>query len=202
MIRKTGKERRAEIIQSSLELASEVGVGNVSTQAIADRVGIAQATVFRHFKTRNDIFHAVLEFVAGNVFKVLEGQMLSKNPADIRLKNFIEGHLSMVNKMKGIPRLLFSDRLHVENPELKKTVQGIITKLTENIEQLIKDGMTEGTFRKDVNPEHMARMVVTLVQGSIVRWSIFDFEYKLTDRANEIWNVMWPALRPPQKPKE
>ncbi len=196
MTRKTGKERRAEIIQSSLELASEVGVGNVSTQAIADRVGIAQATVFKHFKTRNDIFRAVLEFVASKVFKVLEAQINSGNPADIRLKNFIERHLAMVNKMKGVPRLLFSDRLHVEDPELKKTVRGIITKLTENIEKLIKDGMAEGTFNPNVNAQHMARMVVTLVQGSIMRWSIFDFEHKLTDRSEEIWNVIWPALKP------
>ncbi len=142
MIRKTGDERRAEIIQSSLELASEVGVAKVSTQAIADRVGIAQATVFRHFKTRNDIFRAVLEFVAGNVFKVLEGQMLSDKPADVRLETFIRRHLAMVTKVKGVPRILFSDRLHVEDPELKKTVQGIVTKLTNKIAQLIKDGIT------------------------------------------------------------
>ena len=98
MIRKTGDERRAEIIQSSIELASEVGIAKMSTQAIADRVGIAQATVFRHFKTRNDIFRAVLEFVAGNVFKAFEGSMLSDKSADIRLETFIRRHLAMVSK--------------------------------------------------------------------------------------------------------
>ncbi|PHS38852.1 MAG: TetR family transcriptional regulator [Robiginitomaculum sp.] len=195
MIRKTGDERRAEIIQSSLELAAEVGIAKVSTQAIADRVGIAQATVFRHFKTRNDIFRAVLEFVAGNVFKALEGQMLSDKPADVRLETFIRRHLAMVSKVKGVPRIIFSDRLHVEDPELKKTVQGIVTKLTGNIAELIKDGIKEGVFDKSVNPDQMARMVVTLVQGSVVRWSIFDFKYKLTDMADEIWDVIWPALK-------
>ncbi len=195
MIRKTGDERRAEIIQSSLELASEVGIAKVSTQAIADRVGIAQATVFRHFKTRNDIFRAVLEFVASNVFKVLERQMLSDKPADVRLETFINRHLAMVSKVKGVPRILFSDRLHVEDPVLKKSVQNIVTKLTDNISQLIRDGIEEGVFDENVDPDQMARMVVTLVQGSIMRWSIFDFTYKLTDRAGEIWSVIWPALR-------
>jgi len=195
MNRKSGDERRAEIIQSSLEIASEDGVAKVTTQAIADRVGIAQATVFRHFKTRNDIFRAVLEHVAEKVFKALEGQLLSEQPADVRLKTFIRRHLTMVSKMKGVPRLLFSDRLHVEDPELKKTVQHIMTKLTDNIALLIKEGVKEGTFDPSVNSKQMARMVVTLVQGSIIRWSIFDFEYKLTDRADEIWNVIWPALR-------
>ena len=195
MIRKTGDERRAEIIQSSIELAADVGIAKMSTQAIADRVGIAQATVFRHFKTRNDIFRAVLEFVAGNVFKTLEGQMLTNKPADVRLETFIRRHLAMVNKMKGIPRILFSDRLHVEDPELKKSVQKIVDTLTGKISHLIKDGIDEGVFDTSVNPDQMARMVVTLVQGSIVRWSIFDFNYKLTDMADEIWNVVWPALR-------
>ncbi len=195
MIRKTGDERRAEIIQSSLELAAEVGIAKVSTQAIADRVGIAQGTVFRHFKTRNDIFRAVLKFVSDNVFKVLEAQMGSDKPADVKLQTFIKRHLAMVSKMKGIPRLIFSDRLHVEDPELKKIVQDIVTRLTDNIATLIQDGIEEGVFDPDANPEQMARMVVTLVQGSVMRWSIFDFNYKLTGTADEIWNVLWPALR-------
>ena len=101
----------------------------------------------------------------------------------------------MVSKMKGVPRILFSDRLHVEDPELKKTVQGMVTKLTNNISKLISEGIEDGVFDKNVDPDQMARMVVTLVQGSIIRWSIFDFDYKLTDMADEIWSVVWPAVK-------
>lgn len=194
MNRKTGDERRAEIIQSALELAADVGVARMSTQAIADRVGIAQGTVFRHFKTRNDIFRAVLEFVSDKVFKTLEGQMSSRKPADVRLQTFIKRHLAMVSTMKGIPRILFSDRLHEEDPELKALVQDIVSRLTDYITTLIQGGMDDGVFSSDVNAQHMARMVVTLVQGSIIRWSIYDFNYNLVDTSEEIWDVLWPAL--------
>ena len=49
---KPQEERRKEIVQATMDLAAEQGIKKVTTQAIADKVGIAQPTVFRHFKTR------------------------------------------------------------------------------------------------------------------------------------------------------
>jgi AcrR family transcriptional regulator len=194
-MRKSSEERKAEIIQGALDIASREGVAKVTTQAIADRVGIAQPTIFRHFKTRDAIFRAALEQVAGNVFKLLEADMLGSRPADERLKTFVRRHLSLLGKQKGVPRILFSDRLHMEDPALKETVQRIINRLTERIAMLLQDGIDGGQFDPGIDTEETARMIVALIQGSVMRWSIFDFNYSLADQADCICNLVWPAIR-------
>jgi len=194
-MRKTGEERKAEIIQSALEIASEEGVSRVTTQAIADRVGIAQPTIFRHFKTRDAIFMAAMEWVAGNVFKLLEADMLKKTPADERLKNFLQRHLFLLGKQKGVPRILFSDRLHAEDPALKATVRRIMDRLSERLAALLKEGIDSGHFDASIDIEATARMIVALIQGSVIRWSIYDFSYPLADQADSIWRLVWPAIR-------
>ena len=39
-------------------------------------------------------------------------------------------------------------------------------------------------------------MIVALIQGSVLRWSIFDFSYSLTDQSEVIWRMIWPAIKP------
>jgi len=68
---KPQEQRKKEIIQATLDLTADLGIKRVTTQAIADRVGIAQPTVFRHFKTRDDIFSAVIGWIAENLSKAI-----------------------------------------------------------------------------------------------------------------------------------
>jgi TetR/AcrR family transcriptional regulator len=191
---KSSEERRAEIVQVALELAGERGVGNVSTQAIADRVGIAQPTVFRHFKTRDAIFRAAIQFIAAGLFKALEGVFSGAAPADERLQRLIERQLAFIGGRRGIPRLLFSDRLHHEDPELKATVRAVMDRYTGHVARLIEEGVRQGRFRADVDPEESARLLAAVMQGLIMRWSVYDYAFPLESQSEAVWRLMRSAL--------
>ncbi len=180
-------QRKDEIIRSALDLAAETGVKKVTTQAIADRVGIAQATVFRHFKTRDSIFAEAIEWLAGQLFETLaicfNDQTLAANE---RLNMLIQRQLGIISRHKGLPRLLFSDRLHIESPALKGVVQTIMNRYTQQLGLLIDEGKAQGCFRQDVNSTETATLITALVQGTVMRWSIFDFDFELEDQAAPI----------------
>ena len=188
-------QRKAEIISSALELAAEVGVKKVTTQAIADRVGIAQATVFRHFKSRDLIFSEAIEWLAGQLFEVLSGCFNDKTlSADDRLNMLINKQLGFIARHKGLPRLLFSDRLHIESPALKGVARNIMKRYTQRLATLINEGIAAGCFKKGIDPFETATMVTALIQGSVMRWSIYDFEFKLEDEAEPILRFLSKIL--------
>ncbi len=191
---KRHEERREEIIQSALELAAEVGVKKVTTQAIADRVGIAQPTVFRHFRTRDEIFAGAIAWLADRLFGVLDATLGSDLPPDRKLERLIRTQLAFVARHKGLPRLLFSDRLHLESPTLKKTVQKVMGRYTARVAGVIREGMIAGCFREELEPDTAARFVAATLQGLIVRWSIFDFEFSLEAEADALWRFLHAAL--------
>src|SRR5699024_10199470 len=125
-MRKRGEERRQEIVEAVVELAAEPGGRQITAQAIADRVGIAQPTVFRHFKNRERILEAVFEWIARQLLGVVSGVATSSGSADERLRALLEKQLGFVSGHKGLPRLLFSERLHQENTRLKQSVRRIM----------------------------------------------------------------------------
>lgn len=195
-LRKNHEARQAEIIQGALEVASEQGLGNVTTQAIADRVGIAQPTIFRHFKNRDAIFRAAMETIAGALFKALEGIFVAEVPADVRLQRMLERQLKFVAKQRGVPRLLFSDRLHLEDPELKATVRRIMSEYTDRLAGIVADGVASGRFRPDLEAESTARFIAATIQGVLMRWSISDFSFSLEQEARPLWEFLWRGLAP------
>lgn len=193
-MRKSREERREEIIEATLDLAAEKGARDASTQAIADRVGIAQATVFRHFRTRDEIFAGALEWIGKALFRAIGGPLSASGSATERLREVIQRQLQFISQRKGVPRLLLSDRLHLENPALKRIVLGIMGRYTAEVSRLIRDGQERGEFRSDLDPDRVAEMLIAMIQGLVVRWSLSDFGFRLEDAGDDVWAVLGPAL--------
>jgi len=57
------RNRKKEIIQATLELAAKNGMGTVSMQQIADKLGITKASLYNHFSSRDEIVDAMYEFL-------------------------------------------------------------------------------------------------------------------------------------------
>ncbi len=193
-LRKSSDERREEIVQAVLDLAAEHGVKRVTTQAIAERVGIAQPTVFRHFKTRDAILRAALEWIGKGLMTVLTPVLAGSGPADERLRQLLTRQLQFISHRKGLPRLLFSERLHLEDPELKAVVRRIMDAYTDRVATLLREGIEQGRFRSELDPEETAQLIVSLVQGLVMRWSLTDFTLSLGEQGEVLWRLLGPAL--------
>lgn len=88
--RLTGEERRRQIIAVTLPLIAAHGVQDTSTRRIAAAAGVSEATLYRHFASRNDIFLAALDAVYEEVFAIIDSATGEDAPA--RLRAIAEGH--------------------------------------------------------------------------------------------------------------
>ena len=192
---KPQEERKKEIVQATMDLTAEVGIKKVTTQAIADKVGIAQPTVFRHFKTREAIFAAVIGWISENLFKAISKGMNPAAPADQKLHTLLQRQLGFISKHRAIPKVLFSDLLHLESPKLKSALQEVMSRYMKRVTQLLKEGIDEGLFREELDADETARYITAMIQGLVLRWSIYEFSFSLENEADSIWKFLQPVLR-------
>jgi hypothetical protein len=115
-------------------------------------------------------------------------------PADARLRLLLTKQLSFVALHPGLPRLLFSERLHEENARLKQAVREIMNDYTTILSGLLSEGIIDGIFRSDLQPDQTARLILAMMQGLIMRWSIHDFDFALPAQADAVWHLLEPAL--------
>lgn len=55
--------RKKEIIMAALELAADKGLGNVSMNMIADKVGIKKPSLYNHFASKEELVEAMYQFL-------------------------------------------------------------------------------------------------------------------------------------------
>ena len=112
------KSRKEEIVYATLKLASEKGLGSVSMQMIADQVGITKASLYNHFKSRDEIVDAMYEILRDSskrnvgVDEVDYDKLTSGRTLPEILTDVVEGYRSLTREpqMKMFYTVIMSER--------------------------------------------------------------------------------------------
>src|SRR5512141_3410610 len=94
--RLTTAQRQREIVAAVLALARERGPDSITTQAIADRIGVTQGALFRHFPDKEAIWLAVFAWVRESLSAVLDGAMTKADSPLSQLKQAFLAHVAFV----------------------------------------------------------------------------------------------------------
>ena len=185
-IRKSAEDRRAEIVDAAILLAGEIGPDRLTTEMLAKEVGISQPGIFRHFPTKGDIWWAVAQRI-GSMMGKKAGLIENKdvNPAD-QLRKLVTGHLGFIETTPAIPAILFSRELHAENEKMRSYFTGLIASRQRAFSKLIAAEITSGRFRKNLDPDDAAYLILALIQGLAMRWSLNARSFDLVDEGRRL----------------
>ncbi len=184
--RKSASERKEEIIKATLRLAGEQGPDRMTTEQLAREVGISQPGIFRHFPTKGAIWEAVGQHIG----KLLQAKMAlsvkkGTRPVD-ELRDFIIGHLTFIETTPAIPAILFSRELHAENEKLRGFFAGLIKKRHQHFSSLIAAEIKEGRFSAEIDPDDAAWLILALIQGLAMRWSLNARSFDLVEEGRRL----------------
>ena len=120
-VRQPTEERRRQIADAALKVIAERGLGRFTTQAIAAEIGVTDATLFRHFASKEDIVLAALDRVEERLFAGFPPE--DPDPL-VRLERFFRFRASLVAANPVIARLAFSEELpHAAGPRGAQQVE-------------------------------------------------------------------------------
>ncbi len=179
--------RRDQIVQATLRIIAKKGMNSLTTATIAKEVGISEANLYRHFKNKQEIVYETIETIGRglsvNVEKVFKYDM---NPLNKLEKVFLL-HLRYIEKNEGIPRLAFSDEIHMGEKEIKERLFNFINSYTDKLSMLIKEGQKMGLIKDDIKPKSAALMIIGIVQVTVLRWSLSEFSFSLLTEGKKLW---------------
>lgn len=188
-VRKPAEERKSEIVEATLRLADKVGPDRLATAQVAEAVGLTQAALFRHFPRKQDLWEAV----AARIGEKFQQRWLAieRGPADPldRLRGIVTAQLKLIQSMPAIPAILFSRELHVENRTLRVIFAEFMKNFHLRIERLIAAAQRDGRLRGDIEPRDAAFLVIGLVQGLVLRWSLSGRSFDLAGEGDRLLSV-------------
>ncbi len=188
-IRKPAETRKAEIVEATLRLADKLGPDRLTTEAVAHAVGLTQPGIFRHFPKKQDLWEAV----AARVGTMMEAQWTKAQSGDasatVRIRALIVAQLRLIQSTPAIPAILFSRELHTKNKGLRKAFFGLMSRFHRLTAELVAQAREAGELRGDLDPDDAAYLIIGLVQGLAVRWSIGGRTFDLTEEGNRLLDL-------------
>ncbi|WEJ82424.1 TetR/AcrR family transcriptional regulator (plasmid) [Paracoccus versutus] len=186
--------RKAEIVAAVLDLADRIGPDRVTTGAAASAVGVSQAALFRHFPTKDTLWLAVADQVAGELAMEWERALAGTDGPIDRVKALMAAQLRQIVSTPALPMLLFSRELNVGNEDLRAAFRGLLMKFQGLIVAELARGQDAGFLRREVAPEDAAVLLTSLVQGMAIRWSLGARNFSLIGEGKRLLDVQLRLL--------
>lgn len=193
-IRKSAEIRKAEIIEATLRLADKLGPDRLTIETIANGVGLTQPGIFRHFPKKQDLWEAVAAYVGSMMETRWKKAQNNDAPATDRIRALIRAQLQLIQSTSAISAILFSRELHTKNKGLRSAFFGLMSRFHRLIADLVTQACAAGELRDDLDPNDAAFLIIGLVQGLAVRWSISDQNFDLTEEGNRLLELQLKGL--------
>ena len=189
LLRKTAEDRKADIITAVLGLADRLGPDRLTTNDVAQAVGVTQAAVFRHFPTKAELWTAVGTHIADRLEAAWNDALANGDTAEARLRALIEAQLRQIRDNPALPSILHSRELNVENAALRERFRSVLMQFQTHLVRNI-DAMCHAKDPTSViDPVDVAVLLTSLVQGIAIRWGLGARRFDIVHEGMRLFEV-------------
>ena len=162
--------RKQELIAATYAEVAERGFSAVTLQNVADRAGVSKGTTLYYFKSKEDLFLAVFEWLISNIGERVETAIKKEKKATDQLRAVLDCIFISAERNGAFYRA-YLDFLGLATRDSR------YTELARNFYHrcwcmeagIVERGIAEGSFRKQ-SPERAAAGIRALVDGLSIRW--------------------------------
>jgi hypothetical protein len=97
--------------------------------------------------------------------------------------------LRLIQSTPAIPAILFSRELHSRNAALRKALFGIMRRFHGLVASAIAEARDAAAFRDDLDPDDAALLVIGLIQGLALRWSLSGRAFRLVEEGRRLLDL-------------
>jgi len=169
-------ERRLQILQTLAAMLQEPGGERVTTAALAGRLEVSEAALYRHFASKAQMFEGLIQFIEQSLFGLIN-QIVAQEPDPLQqLRSIVLMLLGFAERNPGMTRVLIGDALVTEDGRLQGRINQLIDRLEASVKQCFRNAIEQGRLPPENDPGARANLVVSFVAGRWLRYAKSGFK--------------------------
>jgi TetR/AcrR family transcriptional regulator len=182
-----GEDRRQQILQMAMSLFSKNGFAGTTTKKIAAAAGVSEATVFKHFANKDELYSAILDHKAcshemANPFQEIAAELAAKDDFGVfygMAMNAFKNH----REDRDLMRLLLHSAL--EGHDLARMFfESFVVEIYEFLSSYIRQRQADGAFRQ-IEPKIIVRSFIGMIIHHSLNNTLWDEQQKLLKISDE-----------------
>jgi TetR/AcrR family transcriptional regulator len=169
-------ERRVQILQTLAAMLEQPGAERITTAALAGRLEVSEAALYRHFASKAQMFEGLIEFIESSVF-ALANQIIEREGSGLLQAQRIAAMLLQFGeKNPGMTRVMVGDALVFENERLNTRMNQFFDRVESLLRQCLRPAVEQnGSATPTVDANALASAITALVVGKLQRYARSGF---------------------------
>jgi len=162
--------RRLQILQTLASMLEDPKGEKVTTAALAERLSVSEAALYRHFASKAQMFEGLIEFIETTIFGLIN-DIAEREPSGLKqARSTVVMLLEFAQTNRGMTRVLIGDALVNENERLQERMNQMFERIESSLKQSFRLAVTERELPADFDAASRSALIVAYVIG---RWHRF-----------------------------
>ncbi len=181
-------ERRLQILQVLAEMLQNPRGERVTTAALAAKIDVSEAALYRHFASKAQMFEGLIAFIEQTVFGLINQINQKEESGLAQTRGILQMLLVFAEKNPGMTRVLLGDALLQEDDRLQDRISQVLDRVEASLKQSLRIGQSQSGTPGNASQDDVAIRAALLMSFVLGRWHRFarsGFK-KLPTEASEI----------------
>jgi TetR/AcrR family transcriptional regulator len=189
-------ERRVQILQALATMLEQPGAERVTTAALAARLEVSEAALYRHFASKAQMFEGLIEFIEQSVFG-LANQLVEREPDPVlRSRKLVSLLLQFGEKNPGMARVMVGDALVFENERLQQRMNLFFDKIESALRQNLREiAVLSAASTPTVDAQADASVITAFCMGRLQRFARSGFKRSPSENLEHGLRLLLPGGR-------
>jgi len=175
-------ERRVQILQALATMLEQPGAERITTAALAAKLEVSEAALYRHFASKAQMFEGLIEFIEQTVFSLInqiaerEAGTSDAAAGARHAGKVVTMLVQFAEKNPGMTRVMVGDALVFENERLQQRMNQFFDKIESTLKQCLREGAQGvGSATPSVDAQVMASVLTAFIVGRLQRFARSGF---------------------------
>ena len=171
-------ERRVQILQALATMLEQPGAERITTAALAARLDVSEAALYRHFASKAQMFEGLIDFIEQSVFSLINQIVVREEASGVRqAARVVAMVMQFAEKNPGMSRVMVGDALVFENERLQQRMNLFFDKIEATLKQSLRSvADLNGSATPRVDTQVQAGVLTAFLVGRLQRFARSSFK--------------------------
>jgi TetR/AcrR family transcriptional regulator len=175
-------ERRVQILQMLATMLEQPGAERITTAALAARLDVSEAALYRHFASKAQMFEGLIEFIEQSVFTLVNQIAERETDGNVQAQKILTVLLQFGEKNPGMTRVMVGDALVFENERLLARMNQFFDRIESQLRQSLRTAAeASGSQTPTVDANAHASVMTGFAVGRLQRYARSGFKRSPTE---------------------
>ena len=170
--------RQFEIIEAAGKILTASGVSGLTIKNLAKEMQFSESAIYRHFKSKEDIIIAMLNYLADNIDKRLANLDSSLTPEE-KFKALFAEQFRFFKLNPHFVVAVFSDGLMEESQVINEALLKLMNVKIKHLMPVIMEGQQKGIFTNAITTDELMHIIMGTFKLQMFKWRIANFEFDI-----------------------